>query len=87
VITTGIVTAIIIEIATGMIVTPIEIAMGAITVIEVGIGAIATAAIGIVLDSPSVIGKSRNIGVNWERGTLTSSGRIEANSNVQLFWF
>jgi hypothetical protein len=49
VITTGIVTVITIEIATGMIVTRIETAMGAMTGIEIGIGEIAIAAIGTVI--------------------------------------
>jgi hypothetical protein len=50
VITVGIVTVIIIETASGMIVTLIETAMGAMTGIETGIGEIAIAAIGIVID-------------------------------------
>jgi hypothetical protein len=54
VITAGIVTVIIIVIATGMIVTLIETAMGATTGIETGIGETAIAAIGIVIDSNSV---------------------------------
>jgi hypothetical protein len=51
VITAGIATVIIIEIATAMIVTLIETAMRAMTGIEAGIGEIAIAAIGIVIDS------------------------------------
>ena len=49
-ITAGIVTVITIEIATGMIVTPTETAIAAMTGTEIGIGEIAIAAIGIVID-------------------------------------
>jgi hypothetical protein len=50
---------IIIEIATGMIVTLTETAMGAMTGIETGIGEIATAAIGIVIGSTSLTASLR----------------------------
>jgi hypothetical protein len=42
------------EIATGMIVTLTETAMGAMTRVEIGIGEIATAAIGTVIGSSSL---------------------------------
>jgi hypothetical protein len=53
VITIGIVTTIIIEIATAMIVTQTGTAMGAMTGSAVGTGEIAIAAIGTVIDSRS----------------------------------
>jgi hypothetical protein len=53
VITAGIVTVILIEIATAMIVTQTGTAMGAMTGSETGIGEIAIAAIGTVIDSGS----------------------------------
>lgn len=58
---------IIIEIATGMIVTQIETAMGAMIGIGTGIGEIVIAAIGTEIDNSSTNGKSRKtFGVCFE---------------------
>jgi hypothetical protein len=62
VITAGIVTVIIIEIATAMIVTQTGTAMGALTGIETGIGEIAIAAIGTEIDSRLVTALSETSG-------------------------
>jgi hypothetical protein len=59
VITTGIVSAIIIEIATGMIVILTESAIGAMTGIETGIGETAIAAIGTVTGDKSKSGNRK----------------------------
>lgn len=62
-ITIGIVTTIIIEIATAMIVTQTGTAMGAMIGSETGIGEIAIAAIGTVIDNTS--NGTRAFGVRW----------------------